>query len=149
MACLLLGTPVSGNCQAAQRFADQYARVPAAHRALVRLIEINDWSHPQAVKDGLIRMPANRDPKSILHEVGHLVGWADDSRLLRAYTAEFWRNGKARGGTVSNRARRSPSEDFADHYRRWVLDDGGESTNARTRWISGVLRHREAYGHAN
>lgn len=144
VACALLGVPVVDCNPAAQGYLEAFQRVPAAHRALVKVIEVSDeHATGQAHRNGHIRIPAELHEGQLAHEVGHLVAWSDSNRLGELFEAWFWPNGNPRRGKPSSdyAARQGPAEDFAETYRRLWRGDAG---TVRIEWLRDKLR--DAHG---
>lgn len=133
--CFLLGVPVQDCNPQAQEYLESFERVPPEHRALVKLIDVSDdRQHGRSNRNGTIRIQAGDHQYQLFHEVGHLVGWADDNRLLKAFTKRFW-NGHhpLRGKPSSDYAKEhGPEEDFPETY--WRLLRGDRGTN-RIDWL--------------
>lgn len=140
VACALLGVPVVDCNPAARAYLEAFQRVPAAHRALVKLIEVSDEHDTgQAHHNGHIRIPAELHEGQLAHEVGHLVAWKDDSHLGDRFAAWFWPKGKPQHGQPSSdyAKRQGPGEDFAETYRRLWRGDAG---TVRIEWLRDKLR---------
>lgn len=139
-ACALLGVPVVDCHPAARAYLEAFQRVPAPHRALVKLIEVSDEHETgQAHRNGHIRIPDELHEGRLWHEVGHLVGWADGERLLEAFSKWFWPDGRPRRGPPSSdyAKRHGAGEDFAETYRRLLRGDRGTT---RIEWLHARLR---------
>jgi hypothetical protein len=131
--CFLLGIAVIGCNPLAQQYLQPLARIDQRFRALVRSIEISE-DHPtgKSYSDGRIRLPAERHDGQAAHEVGHLIGWAHDRRLLKAFEQRWWPHGKARGEPSSDYgARHGAAEDFPETFRRLWRGD----RTPRTEWL--------------
>ena len=120
--CALIFTPVMADteeaCAFAQTFADEYALVSDAHRALVRKILVVHWSHSNSDHHGRIRLRMGARPGELLHEVGHQISYTNG--LQEAWDARFWQDGTYVGMTVSIYGKTNSHEDFAEAYRATV-----------------------------
>jgi len=138
--CFLLGVAVLDCNPQAQEYLEAFERVPAEHRNLVKLLDVDaDRTRGRSNRDGTIRITAGDHQHQLFHEVGHLVGWDDHDRLLQAFTERFWPRGKPLRGKPSSQyaAEKGADEDFPETYWRWLRGDRGSN---RVRWLAQQLQ---------
>lgn len=108
-------------------------RIPRAHLNLIQRVyrtpEGLAWAQASTSSLGL---PLPAWDIALPHEVGHLVGYANDFALQRAFEAVFWPGGRQRMGILTTYAT-LPHEDFAETYRM-VVEGYGHHTE-RGRWM--------------
>ena len=126
IACTIRGVPATG-CDRAPEAVAQYRadaeRVPAAHWALVREIQLVPDTSGRAWKSGLIQLADNGRPGVLWHEVGHLVSWEGTGYRYDSWRYYLWTDDGPRGDPPSRYAHTGPGEDFAESYRAWLRGD--------------------------
>jgi hypothetical protein len=135
---VVLGVTVALSATPPVGYEAAVAKVPPRHWALVRSASVDRTSNGQAHRaDMSIHLaPATSKAKAdqVLHEVGHVVFYAD-RELDRDYCARFWPRGKLRGVPPSPYAARTGcAEDEADGYKQ-MLTGGSVEDPARTRFF--------------
>ena len=153
MSLELLGIPVEfdpdevSEAEAVEKvefYREPFGRCPAAHRALIKRIVINDWTHAQSSRDGTMRLTVRGSSGDVEHETGHHVSWQDDDKLLKMFARKFWRTGRASGLPVSRYAKSSLAEDFAESYRCYVERSLSEKSRSRFEWMEKYVGLEEA-----
>ncbi len=138
MTCLL-GVPITVGVlppEVLRQYAEAAGRVPRRYWGLILAVEIGEHnSTGKAHRDGRIRIPSDFHAGQLWHEAGHIASWADDDRILNAFSAKFWPNGKPKGRPSSDYgARQGAAEDCAETFRRLWRGDRG---TARIEWLRG------------